>query len=85
MALATAEMQAGDLVPVCPDLPVLRFPAHWVRCPARFVKRRPVQVFLGWAETQAAAHADDMKALMAQHRMQVEDIVPQAAWQQRPF
>ncbi|KEJ96173.1 LysR family transcriptional regulator, glycine cleavage system transcriptional activator [Pseudosulfitobacter pseudonitzschiae] len=85
MALATAEMQAGDLVPVCPDLPVLRFPAHWVRCPARFVKRRPVQVFMGWAETQAAAHAEDMKALMAQHRMQVEDIVPQAAWQQRPF
>ena len=46
----------GRLVAVTPDLPVLSFPAYWVLCPARFLKRRPVRLFMEWAQAQADTH-----------------------------
>lgn len=45
LALALPEITAGRLVPVTPDLPVLRFPAYWALCPTRHLKRRRCACF----------------------------------------
>ncbi len=84
LALASAELAQGLLVPVTPALPVLRFPAYWVLCPARFLKRRPVAVFLDWAEAQAAAHASDIARLIELHGLSVMDIAPETQLFRRP-
>lgn len=84
LALAANELAEGRLVPVTPQLPVLRYPAYWALCPARFVSRRPVRLFLGWIETQAAAHTARVDALLASHRMTATDIAPGADWTRSP-
>jgi LysR family glycine cleavage system transcriptional activator len=46
LALALPEVTEGRLVPVVPEVPILTFPSYWAICPARFLKRRPVSLFL---------------------------------------
>ncbi|SMX51122.1 LysR substrate-binding domain-containing protein [Actibacterium lipolyticum] len=77
LALASAELAEGRLVPVTPDIPVLRFPAYWALCPARFTKRRPVRLFLDWAEKQAATHETEVAALISKHGLCTTDITPE--------
>ncbi len=76
LALASAEVASGALVPVTPALPVLSFPAYWALCPARFVKRRPVRLFLGWASEQATNHRAEITRLIALHGLSVTEIAP---------
>ena len=84
LALASAELACGDLVPVTPALPVLRFPAYWALCPVQFTKRRPVRLFLAWAERQAADHAAEVAALLVAHGLTVTDIAPETQLSPRP-
>ncbi|KMK66711.1 LysR substrate-binding domain-containing protein [Puniceibacterium sp. IMCC21224] len=84
LALASAELASGDLVPVTPAHPVLRFPAYWALCPARFVKRRPVRLFLDWAKDQAALHEAEVARLLDLHGLCVSDIDPETQLYRRP-
>lgn len=74
LALAAQELRDGRLVPVTPELPVLRFPAYWVICPPRHMNRRAVRLFTDWLGTQAAAHHEEVGALIAAHGLAVEEI-----------
>lgn len=84
LALAQAELAEGRLVAVTPALPVLTFPAYWVLCPARFVKRRPVRLFLDWAEGQAAAHHETVARLLERHHLSVTQISDEIQLMRRP-
>lgn len=76
LALASAELASGQLVPVTPNLPVLQFPAYWALCPDRFIKRRPVRLFLDWVEGQADDHATEVEHLLAAHGLTTTRIEP---------
>jgi LysR family glycine cleavage system transcriptional activator len=77
LALAAPEVASGRLVPLLPALPVLRFPAYWVLCPARHLNRRVVRGFLGWLQSEAAAHETAITDILAEHRLSVERLDPQ--------
>jgi len=74
LVLASAEVASGRLVPVAPELPVLRFPAHWAICPSRHLSRRAVRLFLDWVGEEAVAHEAEVAAIVARHGLQVEDL-----------
>ncbi|WIV50409.1 LysR substrate-binding domain-containing protein [Marivivens sp. LCG002] len=74
LALTAQEVAEGRLVPVFPDLPVLRFPAYWAICPARNLQRRPVRSFLGWVEQQVVDHNADVEAIVSRHSLKVTDL-----------
>lgn len=84
LALASAELASGQLVPVTPHIPVLRFPAYWALCPARFTKRRPVRLFLDWADQQAQAHQAEIDALLTKHRLSSVEIDPESQLLSKP-
>ena len=63
LSLAYSDVAEGRLVPLFPDLPVLRVPSYSAICPTRYHKRRAVQLFLDWMVAQVSAHDDDIAAL----------------------
>ena len=73
LALAANEVASGQLVPVTPHLPALRYPAYHALCPARYLARRPVRQFLDWITGQATDHAAQVDALLARHGMRSVD------------
>ncbi len=75
LTLAANEVAEGRLVPVTPHLPALRYPAYQALCPARFLARRPVRVFLDWVMDQAAAHTASVDDLLSAHHMTSEPAV----------
>lgn len=79
LALALPEVTAGRLVPVTPDLPVLRFPAYWALCPTRHLKRRAVRLFLDWQHEQAVDHDQSLSRLLTRHGLTTRDIAPEPA------
>jgi LysR family glycine cleavage system transcriptional activator len=54
--LAMQEMRSGKLVPLFPQLGVVRFPAYWIACPERHLDRRYVAVFCEWLRQEAREH-----------------------------
>ncbi|MGJ8585036.1 MAG: LysR family transcriptional regulator [Marinosulfonomonas sp.] len=82
LALAHGELAKGRLVPVTPSLPVLTFPAYWALCPARFLKRKPVRLFMEWAEDQADAHRAQIDQLLGENGLSLKTI--EATAQLRP-
>lgn len=76
LALASREVAEGRLVPVTPELPVLSFPAYWAICPARYLNRRAVRLFLGWLEDQAEEYSREISAIVEQHGLKIETIEP---------
>ena len=74
LALAAPEVTEGRLVPVTPDLPVLSFPAYWVICPARYLSRRAVRLFVSWLQEQADKHDADVARIVDQHGLRIEEI-----------
>ncbi len=77
LALAAPEVASGRLVPLVPDVPVVRFPAYWALCPARHLNRRVVRGFLAWLRAEAAAHESEVSAILAQHGLHVDRLDPQ--------
>ncbi|WP_136440585.1 LysR substrate-binding domain-containing protein [Pacificoceanicola onchidii] len=74
LALCAGEVEAGRLVPVTPQLPVVRFPAYWALCPERNLSRRAVRLFLDWLEGEAAAHDAGLARIVSDHGLRVESI-----------
>ncbi|ARE42091.1 Transcriptional regulator, LysR family [Rhodovulum sp. P5] len=74
LALASAEVAAGRLVPVTPDLPVLAFPAYWALCPGRHLNRRAVRRFLAWIAGQADAHEANVARLATRYGLRIEPL-----------
>jgi len=74
LAVAATEFESGDLVPLTPSLPVIEFPAYWVVCPARHMKRRAAVTFVSWMIQQADAHRALTARLMDQHGLSVDVI-----------
>ena len=67
LALAISEVAEGRLVPLTPQVPVLRFPAYWAICPARFLNSRPVRLFLAWLEDEVTAHDAAVENVLQRH------------------
>jgi len=74
LALAAGEVAAGRLVPLCPSVPVISFPAYWVICPARNLNRRAVRLFLNWLDQQREAHEDETARIAKDHGLEILDI-----------
>lgn len=74
LALAAPLVAGGRLVPVCPAIPVLCFPAYWAICPARHLTRRPVRQFLTWIEGQMATHDADIARIGDTHGLSFETL-----------
>lgn len=62
--LAYEELASGSLVPVSPDLEVIRFPAYWIVSPSRHQSRRIVQLFCTWLGGEAAHHDEAVQHLL---------------------
>lgn len=56
VTLCLGELQRGELVPFCPDYPVLDFAAYWLVCPPRHFSRRIVKRFADWLTALAQTH-----------------------------
>lgn len=54
--LCLPEIERGELVPFCPQLPVVAFPAYWIVCPARHLNRRIVRRFSEWVKEACTSH-----------------------------
>lgn len=74
LVLAATEVAEGRLVPVFPELPILRFPAYWAICPSRNLQRRPVRSFLTWIDQQVVTHNSDVEAIVSRHNLTVTDL-----------
>lgn len=74
LVLAATEVAEGRLVPVFPELPILRFPAYWAICPSRNLQRRPVRSFLTWIDQQVVTHNSDVEAIVSRHNLTVSDL-----------
>lgn len=74
LALALPEMAEGRLVPVLPNLPVLTFPSYWAICPARYLNRRAVRLFLDWLNKEVEGHDAEISAILGQHNLTVEEL-----------
>ncbi|MCO6384809.1 LysR substrate-binding domain-containing protein [Oceanicola sp. 502str15] len=74
LVVAGREVAEGRLVPVTPQVPVLRFPAHWAICPSRYLGRRAVQIFLGWIAEEAELHDAEVAGIVARHGLVVESF-----------
>jgi len=67
MSLAMPEIAEGRLVPVLPQIPVLRFTSYWAICPSRYIKRRAVQEFLAWLKSQTKDFETEITAACTRH------------------
>lgn len=74
LVLAEQEVREGRLVPVAPELPVLRFPAHWAICPSRYLSRRAVRIFLDWISEESEAHGRAVTRILDGHGLRVESL-----------
>jgi LysR family glycine cleavage system transcriptional activator len=74
LAVAAQELERGDLVPLTPTLPVVEFPAYWIVCPARHMKRRAVATFVAWMTDQADAHRVLAARIIEQNGLSVDVI-----------
>lgn len=64
VTLCLPDLERGDLVPFCPDFPVIDFPAYWFVCPPRHFHRRIVGRFSDWLIDQSKAHDSRARALL---------------------
>ena len=74
MSLAMPEINEGWLVPLLPQLPVLRFDSYFAICPTRYIKRRAVQEFLAWLKTQTALFDHDLTQAYTKHGLRQKRI-----------
>lgn len=74
LALVANDVAEGRLVPVTPHLPVVSFPAYWLLCPQRYLRRRAVKLFLEWITAQAAEHEAQVAAIAATHGLKLETV-----------
>lgn len=74
LALALPEVAEGRLVPVLPDLPVLTFPSYWAICPARYLNRRAVRLFLDWLDKEVEGHGAQLADVLVRHKLTVEEL-----------
>ena len=74
LALALPEVAEGRLVPVLPANPVLTFPSYWAICPARYLNRRAVRLFLDWLEDAATAHSGQVRDILDHHGLTVRNL-----------
>ena len=74
LALAARELADGELVPLCPGVPVVAFPAYWIVCPRRHLSRRAVGTFVGWLGAEVAAHDAGLSGCMERYGLGVETI-----------
>jgi len=54
--LCLTELERGDLVPFCPNYPVIDFAAYWFVCPPQHLNRRIVKRFSDWLEATCREH-----------------------------
>ena len=67
LALCTAEVESGTLVPLTPHLGAFTFTGYWCVCPERHLKRRVVKDFIAWITNEVARYdARVMSILTAQ-------------------
>ena len=64
VTLCLPELRRGELVPFCPDFPVIDFPAYWFVCPPRHLNRRIVARFAAWLQRASAAHEAEARDLL---------------------
>lgn len=74
LALALPEVANGRLVPVLPKLPVLTFPSYWTICPARYLNRRAVHLFLDWLDGEVDDHSAQVSHVLTMHDLSVEEL-----------
>lgn len=74
LALVAQDVAEGRLVPVTPHLPVVSFPAYWLLCPQRYLRRRAVRLFLEWITVQAAAHEAQVAEIARDHGLTLEAV-----------
>ncbi|MFP1631290.1 LysR family transcriptional regulator [Zhengella sp. ZM62] len=67
VTLCLPELVRGELVPFCPDFPVIDFPAYWLVCPPRHFTRRIVNRFADWLGSEAAAHEEAARRVLTDH------------------
>ncbi|MGB0661909.1 MAG: LysR substrate-binding domain-containing protein [Mangrovicoccus sp.] len=65
VTLCLPDLQNGALVPFCPSIPVLDFPAYWLVCPPRHFNRRIVKRFADWLTDTAAQHDDAARSVLS--------------------
>lgn len=65
VTLCLPELNRGELVPFCPDIPVIDFPAYWLVCPPRHFNRRIVSRFADWLGNESARHEEGARTLLA--------------------
>ncbi|WP_238367278.1 LysR family transcriptional regulator [Mesobacterium pallidum] len=63
-ALCLTELERGELVPLCPEVPVVVFPAYWIVSPPRHFNRRIVARFDSWLRARAAEHETQVRACL---------------------
>lgn len=62
--LCLPELEQGALVPLCPEIPAVDFPAYWVVSPPRHFNRRIVARFDTWVRDRAARHEAEVRAML---------------------
>lgn len=62
--LCLPELERGELVPFATGFPVLHFPAYWLACPGRHLKRRIVSSFHQWIEGRCAEHEERARSFL---------------------
>lgn len=65
--LCLPELQRGELVPFCPAIKAVHFPAYWLVCPPRHLNRRIVKEFADWMTETSRSHEADVHAYLASH------------------
>lgn len=68
VTLCLPDLQRGQLVPFCVDIPVIEFPAYWFVCPPRHFNRRIVARFSKWLMQESVEHENAARALLDEFR-----------------
>ncbi len=74
ITLAAQEMQDRALVPLTPELGIISFPAYWMVCPNRYVRRRAISMFMDWLVAAAEDHNREVEHLMRTYGLSVLEI-----------
>lgn len=64
VTLCLPEIERGELAPLCPEIPVIDFPAYWFVCPPRHLNRRIVRRFADWLDASCAEHDARARAVL---------------------
>lgn len=62
VSLCLPEIERGELVPFCPQFPVIDFSAYWFVCPHRHFSRRIVTRFSEWLLKGCGEHEERARA-----------------------